>query len=401
MRPVIVSKAIDSVAGTIVDPTGELRKYGIQGTDIASASTIDLGAASGDYVRVTGTANIASLGVAASGVIRTLEFTGILSLIYNSANLVLPGGVNMTTAPNDVGIFRSRGNGAWICISYQPASGAPPLELTSADVGLGNVENTKLSTWPGSANLATVGTISAGVWQGTPIAVIKGGTGLTSLNQGDIIYAGGTNAFFRLPKNTVKSRYLSNQGGLDNSPGWDLIDLTTGVSGILPEANGGGMQIPVGGMVDFAGTAAAVPAGWLLCFGQAVARGTYALLFAAIGVAYGAGDGTATFNLPDCRGRVVAGKDDMGGIAASRLTTPVNGATLGAAGGLESHVLATNELALHTHSVAGSIQFTGGTIYSTTGASQGTTGASTGGAGGGAGHNNVQPTIVFNKIIRY
>lgn len=239
MRPVIVSKGVEAVAGQIVDPSGELRKYGVQGTDIVSAQTIDLGSATGDYVRVTGTNNIKNLGVAASGVVRTVEFTGILILTYNSSSLVLPGMSDMTTAPSDMAIFRSRGNGNWICVSYQAASGAPPLELTPDDVGLGNVENVALSTWPGSSNITTVGTITGGVWQGTPIAVNKGGTALTNVNQGDLIYAGETNVYYRLPKDTAKTRYLTNQGGFNNSPGWGFVDLSNGVIGVLPGANGG------------------------------------------------------------------------------------------------------------------------------------------------------------------
>lgn len=239
MRPLVVSKAVEATAGQIVDPSGELRKYATQGTDIPSAATIDLGAATGDYVRVTGTTNISSLGVAPAGIVRTVEFTGILTLIYNSANLVLPGVTDITTAPGDVLIFRSRGNGAWICVSYQAASGAPPLELTPDDVGLGNVENVALSTWPGSANITTVGTITAGVWQGSPIAANKGGTGLTAINQGEMIYGGETNVYYRLAKSSIKSRYLCNQGGLNNAPDWGQVDLTTGVTGVLPGANGG------------------------------------------------------------------------------------------------------------------------------------------------------------------
>ena len=239
MRPIVVSKAVEATAGAIVDPSGELRKYGVQGSDIPSAEYIDLGAANGDYVRVTGTTNIKGFGIASAGVLRTVEFTGILKLIFNSADLVLPGGVDITTAPNDILIFRSRGNGAWICVSFQSASGAPPLELTPDDVGLGNVENIALSTWPGSTNLTTVGTITGGVWHGSPIAAPYGGTGLSTINQGDVIYGFETNVFARLPKSTQKARYLSNQGGLNNTPDWQQIDLTTGVTGVLPGANGG------------------------------------------------------------------------------------------------------------------------------------------------------------------
>jgi microcystin-dependent protein len=87
------------------------------------------------------------------------------------------------------------------------------------------------------------------------------------------------------------------------------------------------------------------PSGWLLCDGSAISRTTYSSLYTAIGTTYGTGDGTTTFNIPDLRGRVIAGKDDMGGTAANRLTNfssafgniSVAGATLGAVGGNEKH----------------------------------------------------------------
>lgn len=75
-----------------------------------------------------------------------------------------------------------------------------------------------------------------------------------------------------------------------------------------------------GTVLDFAGATA--PNGWLLCFGQSLLRTDYPNLFTAIGITYGAADGTH-FTVPDCRGRVGAGKDDMGGTAASRLNSSV------------------------------------------------------------------------------
>ena len=62
---------------------------------------------------------------------------------------------------------------------------------------------------------------------------------------------------------------------------------------------------PAGVIVDYGGTSA--PSGWLLCDGSAVSRSTYADLFTAIATAYGVGDGSTTFNLPDFRGRVAVG----------------------------------------------------------------------------------------------
>lgn len=166
---------------------------------------------------------------------------------------------------------------------------------------------------------------------------------------------------------------------------------------------------PVGSILDYAGAAA--PTGWLLCYGQSLLRATYADLFTAIGTLFGAADGTH-FNLPDLRGRVVAGQDDMGGSSANRLTNPasttggVDGDVLGGTGGVETHVLTTAQLAAHSHppgSTGSSFVQAGGGASAAipiTGASYNTT-ATTGTTGSGDAHNNVQPTLILNKIIKY
>lgn len=117
-----------------------------------------------------------------------------------------------------------------------------------------------------------------------------------------------------------------------------------------------GSGVPPGSLMDYAGASGTIPpwlaGSWLFCDGSAVSRTTYALLFAAIGTTWGVGDGSTTFNLPDLRGRVTAGRDDMGGSAASRLTSAgsgVDGATLGDTGGAQSVTLTSTELPAHTH----------------------------------------------------
>lgn len=103
----------------------------------------------------------------------------------------------------------------------------------------------------------------------------------------------------------------------------------------------------IGEVRAFAGPAGNVPAQWYLCYGQAVSRTTFASLFAVIGTTWGSGDGSTTFNLPDLRGRGLFGVDNMGGVAANRVTNAISGitgTTLGATGGSQS-------LTSHTHAV--------------------------------------------------
>lgn len=75
-------------------------------------------------------------------------------------------------------------------------------------------------------------------------------------------------------------------------------------------------ELPSGAIMYFAGQTA--PAGWLKANGAAVSRTTYAALFAAIGITYGAGDGRTTFNLPDLRGEFVRGWDGGRGVDSGR-----------------------------------------------------------------------------------
>jgi microcystin-dependent protein len=113
---------------------------------------------------------------------------------------------------------------------------------------------------------------------------------------------------------------------------------TDTISRVAYNANAGAYRLldvvgDTGEVKPFAGTAA--PAGYLLCFGQAISRTNYVGLFTVLGTTYGAGDGSTTFNLPDLRGRVAAGLDNMGGSAAGRLSAVIGGTILGAAGGSE------------------------------------------------------------------
>ena len=170
-----------------------------------------------------------------------------------------------------------------------------------------------------------------------------------------------------------------------------------------PQGPSGVLASPTGVIVDFAGSAA--PTGWYLCDGSSKNTTTDAALFAVIGYTYG-GSG-ATFNVPDCRGRVTAGPDptnlrlgngSTGGFAN-------NAAVLAAVSGEKAHTLLTAEMPSHNHTFGGaaaSALASGGTFFTTGGG--GVTNiwylGGTDAAGGGSGSNVVQPTIIMNKIIK-
>ena len=174
------------------------------------------------------------------------------------------------------------------------------------------------------------------------------------------------------------------------NPIWTVDNVVSPQSAILAalqtyEASLGG--VPVGAMMSYGGASA--PPGWLLCYGQAVSRSTYAALFAAIGIAYGSGDGSTTFNIPDKRGRASIGADNMGGSAAGNVTQAVSGVNATVVGSVGGSQLAQQDTltastslslaltdnghkhAIYTHGNAAQ----GGNVYGTVGS--GTTGTGT------------------------
>lgn len=175
--------------------------------------------------------------------------------------------------------------------------------------------------------------------------------------------------------------------------------------------------IPLGGGMDYWGTTAPSSA-FVFPYGQAISRTTYATAFTLFGTTYGVGDGSTTFNIPDLRGRVRAGKDDMGGTSANRLTDAndgLDGDTLGDTGGGETQVLVTANLPAYTP--GGTVAVTNGTnlltgtggtdvasgvVYNTPGNLVTVTASFTGTAQGGTStaFGVVQPTIICNYILR-
>jgi hypothetical protein len=173
-------------------------------------------------MRITGTGDLSLAGNVTSG---TWQGTAIADAYISSST-------NWNTA-----------------YTHSQVTSGNPHSVTKSDVGLGNVENTALSTWAGSANVTTLGTITTGTWNGSTVGVAYGGTGSTSFTSGSVVFSNGTiltqdNANFfwddsnnRLGLGTATpSSTLHVADGnisLTNSAGVVLMDVTGAGSGTM------------------------------------------------------------------------------------------------------------------------------------------------------------------------
>ena len=154
---------------------------------------------------------------------------------------------------------------------------------------------------------------------------------------------------------------------------------------------------PIGAVIPFAGATA--PSGWLLCNGQLLNTTTYSALHAVLLYSYG-GSGSS-FGVPDLRGRVVAGFDNMGGSSISRLSSSSWTTTMNGSGGAPTHQLSSGEMPSHFHSTVAYGYFNAYVANQAINALQnyGQGQTNTGSAGSSQAHNNIQPTMVMNYII--
>ena len=189
----------------------------------------------------------------------------------------------------------------------------------------------------------------------------------------------------------IKSNFLDHQQRINN-----LENFVT--------------PVPVGSVVSY--PAASLPSGFLSCDGSAISRSTYSALFALIGTTWGSGDGATTFNLPNAEDCTVMASGTTAG-----LTTRTVGQTVGSA----THTLTTSELPIHTHTpsdpghthnfsdtgdndAAGSLRRvfagTGSPLLGVQTIYNETSGISIGSEGSGAAHNNMQPYLATQFIIK-
>ncbi len=210
-----------------------------QGADIASAGTLNLDTATGDYVNVTGTTTITAITLG-QGEQRTVKFAGALTLTYG-ASLLLPTGASITTAANDVAVFRGEASGVVRCVVYTKAdgsalsggSGSTQIQPISASVAA-NALTISASALSLAFRSTTLGSGTVTTVTGTPsnLVISSGSTlGTTSAVASRIVVLAINNA------GTIELAAVNITGGVDLSETGLISTTAEGGAGAADSAS--------------------------------------------------------------------------------------------------------------------------------------------------------------------
>lgn len=195
--PTLVTPILGAATGTSLVLSSKIDEA--KGADIASASTTNIGAATGNYINITGTTTITAFDTAQAGTRRILNFNSALTLTYNAVSLILPTSANITTAGGDTATFVSLGSGNWVCVQYQRRDGTA---LSGGTAAYGRW-TTVTGTQDSSNKVFTIGNALS---SGSEMVVVNGQV-LDSGSSNDYVLSGTTLTFqagFTAPAATDK-----------------------------------------------------------------------------------------------------------------------------------------------------------------------------------------------------
>jgi len=280
---------------------------GIQVTGVVTATTLDTS------VPFLNVGSNAKLG--AAGVVTATSFTG--------------GSFSGTTISGTTGTF-SGNVSVGGTLTYEDVTSVDSVGIVTARLGLRVPDN--VYSYFGTGNDLSIRHDQAG---GNHSYIFNHGSGVLKIGSDTQFIIGKTsNATYiqANPDGDVKLYHNNNEKIATNSAGAtvtgtvsaaaaDIDDFVSvgsnihlGNAGIITATsfigNGAGLTgvvaVPTGAIMAWPVESA--PSGFILCHGQAISRSTYSDLFSLIGVMYGAGDGSANFNLPDYRGQFLRGR---------------------------------------------------------------------------------------------
>lgn len=273
---------------------------------IASASTVDLGSVPQANVGITGTTSVTAFGAsAAAGVVKIIRFDNALTLVH-SASLKIPGGFPLLTAADDRAIVTHLGSGTWEVTQYTRASGV-------------------------AFDAAAVGKIQYGIFEQVPAQHV----------------AGYGQALSRSSYPAYLAKVTRAQNGTRTS-GNATISTVANTAGL-----GAGMPVEGAG-INAGCTIASVTSSTIVLNSSACVTSSGASTVTAFLTGYGAGGSASTVGVPDCRNRMLAGRDrNDPGSFASRLTSTYFGADSSvfnvAGSSSESVTMAAGNLISHAH----------------------------------------------------
>lgn len=224
----------------------------------SAANTITGLTATANGVLITGTAGIPSVAALTNGQLIIGSTAGSPA----AATLTAGTGITITNAANSITIAA---NGS-VTVETLTGNTGGAISPTAGNIntlgtgsitiaGSGSTLTTQLTGLTNhnlllGAGTATITNLAPSVTVGVPVIsqgssadpifgtalVVGGGTGLTSVSQGDLLYGSAANTLSTLAKNTSATTYLSNTG-TSNNPAWAQVNLANGVTGNLPVTN--------------------------------------------------------------------------------------------------------------------------------------------------------------------
>jgi microcystin-dependent protein len=296
----------------------------------ASAATTDLCSSankSAHYITISGTTTITSFGSTCQpGFVKLITFSGSLTLTYNATSMIFPGAQNIITAAGDQAIVVALGSGNFQIVNYTPASGQA---LLNPAIDVGDVIFTHLTAPPSSKYLFEYGQAISRTTYSSLLnsSMYPTFTGITATSGSPTLVGFSDTSEICSGQAVIEATFLPN------SPYPTIISCTS--STVTMNANA---------IASTTGNVQVFP--------------------------YGDGNGSTTFNLPNCQGVALVGRDNMSGTPRGALTSTyfgVNPDALGATGGAQNRTIAQNQLPNVAPSISGSgniaLNNTGQNIY--------------------------------------